>query len=106
MKDWAKFLTIHLNGFNGISSPILSVDGFKKLHEPYPGQEYTYGGWRRAERPWAGGPVLTHDGSNRGNYATAWIAPRKNLLLLSVANIGDADEATDDVIRSLIPEKK
>ncbi len=105
MGDWAKFLKIHRDGFNGLSSPILAAEGFKKLHQPYPGQEYTPGGWLRLERPWAEGPVLTHDGSNNGNFSTAWIAPKKNMVLLSVANIGGADEATDKVIQLLISDK-
>lgn len=104
MTDWAKFLAIHRDGFNGKSSVILKAVGFKKLHEPFPGQEYTYGGWGRIQRPWAGGDVLTHDGSNNGNFASAWIAPKKNLILLSVANMGGAAEgAIHEVVETLIP---
>ena len=108
MEDWAKFLIIHRDGFNGLSSTILSAEGFSKLHTPYQGQEYTPGGWRRLDRPWADGPVITHDGSNKGNFSTAWIAPKKNMILLSVANTGDGDgdEPTDKIIQLLIHNRK
>ncbi|RYZ58505.1 MAG: class C beta-lactamase-related serine hydrolase [Proteobacteria bacterium] len=107
MQDWAKFLTIHRNGFNGKSSVILEAEGFKKLHEAYPGQEYTYGAWGRIPQPWAGGDALTHAGSNNGNYVTAWIAPKKNLILLSVANMGgEAAVATDEVVQALLSSQK
>lgn len=63
-------------------------------------------GWIRTQRPWADGDVLTHDGSNRYNFASAWIAPRKDMILLSVANIGEAERATDEVIKLLISAEK
>lgn len=87
MQDWAKFIQLHIDGFNGKPS-LLTAASFSKLHTSYPGQEYTYGGWFKVERAWAGGVVFTHDGSNTLNYATVWWAPNRNLAVMAVSNIG------------------
>ena len=89
--DWGKFAKLHMDGYNGLPTPILTNASFKKLHENYPGQEYTYGGWSRNTRSWADGPVLSHAGSNNMNAANIWIAPLKSLCLLSATNIGGGD---------------
>lgn len=89
MADWAKFGKLHVDGFNGINTPILKASSFVKLHTPYPGQNYTYGGWVRTTADWAGGTVLTHNGSNTMNYAEIWLAPLKNMVLLSATNVAD-----------------
>lgn len=104
MSDWAKFLQLHLDGFNGKDTVILKATSFAKLHQSYPGQPYTYGGWIRAKRDWASGDVLTHAGSNTINYANVWLAPKKNMGLLSVANAGTAQafQATNDAVTALI----
>lgn len=106
MQDWAKFLKIHIDGFNGKSSKILNARGFIKLHTAYPGQNYTYGGWGIEQRDWGGGTVLTHAGSNTYNLVNVWLAPLKNLGFLSVTNIGDdkAYSATDEAIGEAIAE--
>jgi len=100
LEDWAKFAQFHLDGFNGKSSELLSAVGFQKLHQSYPGQEYTFGGWIRVNRPWARGPALTHAGSNTMNYANIWIAPLRKISFLSATNMGgdDAAKATDEVV--------
>lgn len=107
MNDWGKFLQMHLKGFNG-ESGLLSVASFQKLHTLYPasGSVYTYGGWMRVERAWAGGPALTHAGSNTYNYSNVWIAPRKKAVLMSVTNVGgdDAFQALDETISHMIKE--
>jgi len=105
LKDWAKFLNVHVEGFNG-SSKLISVESLKKLHSTYPeeGSDYTYGGWLQLERSWARGMVLTHAGSNVSNYANVWLAPEKKAILISTTNSGgeSARQATNDVIVELI----
>ncbi len=102
MGDWAKFLALHMDGFRGRATKVLKAESFQKLHEA--AGEYTYGGWIRTERKWAGGPALTHSGSNTMNYATAWIVPMQERIYLSVTNMGGekAFAATDAVIGQLI----
>ena len=91
MNDWAKFAQLHIDGFNKLSTIVLKPESFVKLHTKFPGQDYTYGGWQLVERPWGGGPVLTHRGSNNHNATELWIAPLKNVALLAATNIaGDA----------------
>lgn len=106
IEDWAKFARFHIDGFNGKSTSLLSTKSFQKLHESYPGQEYTYGGWMRVNRAWAGGPALTHGGSNTLNFAKIWIAPLQNAALLSTTNIGGnvGALATDEAIGVLLSE--
>jgi CubicO group peptidase (beta-lactamase class C family) len=87
MQDWAKFIQLHIDGFNG-KPALLTTASFSKLHTSYPSQEYTYGGWIRTERVWANGAVFTHDGSNTFNYATVWWAPNRDLAVMAVSNIG------------------
>lgn len=104
LNDWNKFLTIHIQGFNGVSN-LLTPKSFRKLHTPYPesGETYTYGAWIRLRRNWGNGPVLTHAGSNMVNLANVWLAPKKKAALMSTSNAGDwpALNATDDAITEL-----
>jgi hypothetical protein len=92
--DWAKFLQMHLDGHNGVQGLLVSTSVFTKLHTAYPGQTYTYGGWILTQRDWAGGPVLTHEGSNTLNLAAVWIAPAKNRILMTATNIATDDART------------
>lgn len=104
MTDWAKFLRLHVKGFRGEKTALLQPATFVRLHTPLGGQDYTPGGWIRTERDWAGGPVLTHAGSNTLNLAVTWLAPRKNLGVLAVTNRADgqADDGTDAAIGLLL----
>ena len=104
--DWSKFLSMHLAGFKG-QPGLVSTDSFEKLHTVavQDGSNYTYGGWTRFHRNWAGGDVLTHNGSNTMNYAQAWIAPMKDAVLMSEANIG-GDEAIKETDRAIEMLKK
>jgi hypothetical protein len=47
-------------------------------------------GWAVAELPWAKGVVLTHDGSNTMNYASAMLLLDRGIAVLAVSNAGDA----------------
>ena len=90
MADWARFLRLHSDGFNGLPTPILSPASFAKLHAPYPGGEDTYGAWVRMEgREWAHGPVFGYEGDNTLNHALVLFAPKIGTIFIAVTNYGD-----------------
>ncbi len=102
--DWQKFLSLHVQGFNG-DSTFLKPDTFKKLHStPAPSETYTFGGWLRLERRWAQGPAFTHSGTNTLNYARTWIAPKRKAILMVVTNAHDESIHTtiDEMFSALI----
>src|SRR5207248_2506036 len=94
LPDWARFIADQLRGARG-GRALLKAETYKKLHtSPYDDRFYTLGGWgglAKDER--AGGPLLRHDGSNGMSFATAWVAPRRDLAVLVVTNQGDAAAA-------------
>lgn len=92
LTDWGKFLAVHLAGARG-ESTMLTKDTMTRLHQPPSGGDYA-AGWMVADQPWAGGRVLAHDGSNTFWYASAWIAPEKNMVLTVVANRADERATT------------
>jgi CubicO group peptidase (beta-lactamase class C family) len=86
--DWGKFLQLHLKGARGVST-LVSLDDITKMHTPWPGGDYALG-WIVTDQSWAGGKVLTHDGSNTMFYATVSIAPAKNRIFVVASNRADA----------------
>lgn len=102
LKDWAKYTTFHLAGARG-EGQLLRPSTFQKLHTPLEGQDYALG-WISVHRDWAGGPALTHAGSNTMWYAIIWLAPRKNFGVLTITNIGGdkAAKACDEAVAALI----
>jgi CubicO group peptidase (beta-lactamase class C family) len=102
MTDWAKFVNLHLHAARG-DARMLKAETSTHLHTPSPGTDYACG-WIITKRPWADGTVLTHNGSNTMWYAVVWIAPKKDLAVLVVANQGDkeAEKACDDTAGALI----
>src|SRR5262249_21838152 len=100
--DWAKFAALHLAGERG-DSRILKPATLKTLHIPPPSCDYA-GGWVVAERSWAGGAALNHNGSNTSWYATIWLAPARNFAILVATNQGDrqAEQACDQTASALI----
>lgn len=121
--DWSKFIAMHLAGARGQDftgngcKVMLSADDFTVLHTPYAkrdgkqppkgeaGADYACG-WGVAERPWAGGRVLTHNGSNTMWFSVVWIAPEKNFAVLAACNQGGdkGAKATDDAVSKLIEQ--
>ena len=74
MEDWSKYIAANLLGSNG-KSDLLQRKTFQTLHTPYAKDEHSYAmGWTAVERPWGGGTVLTHSGSNTMFFCTVWIA--------------------------------
>jgi CubicO group peptidase (beta-lactamase class C family) len=112
LPDWARFIADQLRGARG-GRGLLRPETYRKLNEsPYPGRFYTLGGWGgHPDDGRAGGPVLSHDGSNTLSYATAWVAPRRDLAVLVVTNQGGGagekacHEARDLLLDKYLPGK-
>ena len=99
LRDWGKFLAVVLAGMRGERGPVV-----KRLYTPPSIDEHRYaGGWMWAERPWAGGAVATHSGSNTMWLATAWLAPAKNLAFVAATNVFDPKTA-DAAFATTIPK--
>jgi CubicO group peptidase (beta-lactamase class C family) len=103
LADWAKFAELHLEAERGEKTALLSPESMSKLHTAPPDGKYALG-WGVVERPWAGGKVLTHIGSNTMFYASVWLVPAKNLLFLVATNSGDesAEKAINEVLPYLV----
>ena len=104
--DLARYGTFHAREGRGEASPLISPGNFSRLHEALSGETYALG-WSTGMRPWAGGRVISHSGSNVQWYTNVWIAPLKQAVLIAVTNIGDntgtvARDTTNDVITALI----
>ena len=102
LEDWAKFALLHLLGSHG-DTALLKKAGFDKLHTAPPGQDYAMG-WLAVTRPWAGGVLLTHAGSNTMNFAVIWLVPEKNFAVLVATNCYDeqAEKTCDKVVVTLL----
>jgi CubicO group peptidase (beta-lactamase class C family) len=102
IQDWSKYVADFLRGMEG--KPALLPDAaYKKLSTPPFGGDYALG-WIVTERDWAGGTALTHGGSNTMNYATVWIAPKRDFALLACTNQGGdaAQQACDAAVVALL----
>lgn len=100
--DWGKFVADQLAGLNG-KDGVLRASTYVQMHTPAFGGSYA-GGWLVTSRPWGGGTVYTHNGSNTMNFATVWMAPARDFAVLIVTNRGGAvaQQATDDAAAALI----
>jgi len=102
MGDWAKFAAQHLP--TALSATrLVRQETLRVLHDAPDGQGFALG-WIVCERPWGGGKVLTHAGSNTMNYAVAWLAPKRDFAVLVATNLGNgtAPKATDETAAMLI----
>jgi len=107
--DWAKFVAFQLT--DGQSHPgLLRPEYFVKMHTPMPvkGEDGYAMGWATTQRDWAGGLALNHSGSNTMWYATVWMAPKRDMAILTVCNrAGPGDlgfDACDDLCGVLIKD--
>jgi hypothetical protein len=59
-----------------------------------------------AERKWAGGKVIWHNGSNTMNFCVAWLAPLRDFACLALTNQGGltADGGCDQACERLIAQ--
>lgn len=84
LPDYAKFARLFLTDGGGLLRP----DSLRRLATPQGGATDGYAmGWQTyGNRPWANGPVLTHEGSNTLWHASALIAPAKGIAILVCGN--------------------
>jgi CubicO group peptidase (beta-lactamase class C family) len=89
LPDWAVFARAQL-----LRDPKLLQDATWTTLQtalPLPDRGGGYAmGWLVAELPWAKGVVLTHDGSNTVNYASAMLLVDPRIAVLVATNAGDA----------------
>ena len=99
--DWAAFIAANLPS---ATTTLVKPATLKKLHTPAPGEPKYAMGWIIADnQPWAGGPALTHAGSNTMWFAVAWLAPARDFAILVACNQPDA-RACNDAILTLIAD--
>jgi CubicO group peptidase (beta-lactamase class C family) len=99
LPDWNKFVVMHLSSELG-NNHFLSQSTIQKLHTPYPGQEYTFGGWNKIQTKW-GGTTFYHDGNNTLNFARAAWSSEKNKVILVTSNSG-TKEGQEAVIEAFL----
>jgi CubicO group peptidase (beta-lactamase class C family) len=104
--DLAKYAAMHVAGARGATGLLLRPETFARLHTPAAGQDYAFG-WNSTSRPWGGGTVLNHTGSNVQWLSNVWLVPNKDAALIVLTNIGDnvgqtAFNTTDEVVGLLI----
>ncbi len=101
IEDWAKYVAANLPGGK---TKLVKPETLKKLHTHPPGEPKYAMGWAIADnQPWAGGPALTHAGSNTMWFAVAWLAPEKDFAVLVACNAADG-EACNDAVLELIAD--
>ena len=99
--DWAKFVAANLPA---AKTKLVKRETLEKLHTPVPGEPKYAMGWIIADgQPWAGGPALTHAGSNTMWFAVAWLAPGKDFAVLVACNQAN-DNACNDAVLALIAD--
>ncbi len=97
LRDWGKFLRLHLTGAWG--SLYLQPATLARLHtehasNPLWPQRYGWG-WGIFDE--FGGQALGHDGSNGSWYCSVAVYPEQGFALLAVSNIGGDDNGNGDV---------
>ncbi len=101
MEDWARFIADQLKGARG-EKALLKPASYEMLHKP--NLENYAMGWIVVNRPWAGGPALTHSGDNTLNYCITWLAPKKGFAVLVCTNQGGQGQAADAAASALIQQ--
>lgn len=112
MQDWAKYLRLHLYP-DGLEQhprnrtdrdpPIpIRRETLQHLHTPGLQQGYA-GGWTVSDRPWAGGRILTHNGSNTVWYCVVFLAPEQGRGVFAASNYGlGAIQPCDEALQWLL----
>ncbi len=106
LADWARFVALHLEGARG-RPRLLGAASFARLHaRAAPDDDFAMG-WIVAERPWANGRVLTHEGSNTMWTCVVWLAPERDFAVLVTCNQGGdgAHQACDRACAALIRDQ-
>jgi len=105
--DWARFARWRLAAEAGHQT-LLRDETARALTDsivPYPGSADSYAmGWVVADRAWAGGRSLQHNGSNILNYASAVLAPvaRWGMVVATNQGPGEAENPANPVLGRLI----
>jgi CubicO group peptidase (beta-lactamase class C family) len=101
--DLAKYAAWQVKGARGKGS-LLKPETFKRLHTRFGGDGDYACGWAVTTRPWGGGEVLTHNGSNTMFYTVIWLAPKKDFAVVVCTNVGgdDGTKGTDAAAGALI----
>jgi CubicO group peptidase (beta-lactamase class C family) len=105
--DWGKYARLHLRGMLG-KQGFLAPQSLQQLYEVPQGSSYAMG-WNVLSRPWAGGMVLQHNGSNVQNYSVLWLAPLRNYGVLVATNCSDqanirTAQACDEVASAVVTQ--
>jgi CubicO group peptidase (beta-lactamase class C family) len=102
MADWGKFLADQMRGGSGKPS-LLPAAIYTAMQTPASGSDYGFG-WSIVPRPWAGGKMLSHAGSNTMNYAACWLGPARGYGVLVCSNQGgDAPgHATNEAAEAML----
>jgi len=83
--DWLKYVKLHLAGHNHARTPLLSHESFGKLHKPFRGGDYTFGGWN-FDKDSEGRARFSHNGSNTLNYSLVGFTPEAQTAAVAVTN--------------------
>jgi CubicO group peptidase (beta-lactamase class C family) len=100
--DMARYCAFHVAGDRG-EGRLLQPATFQKLHADVANQGYALG-WGVTQRPWGGGKVLQHTGSNLQWYTNVWLAPNVSFAVVILTNIAGTPgaSATDAVAGRMI----
>lgn len=102
LTDYAKFIRLFLTE----GGRLLKPETIAHLTTPPTQGDQSYaGGWLTfAQRPWAKGPALAHEGSNTFWHAFAAVGPAAGLAVITAANAdaGGGAKATQDLALQLI----
>jgi len=106
LQDWATWVREVMLSVKGESSKLPASYG-EKIRNASDKNEYV-NGWIKVRRSWSKGAVLSHSGSNRMNYSSAWIAPTEGVAYIAVTNDGGKTAASslDTAIAALILGKE
>lgn len=107
LRDWATFVTQHIEGHNGSDEGVISSETFRRLHFDTGHSGYV-GGWSVGIMDWAEGEAesafgeaWTHSGSDGTWHSLVWAAPELDLVLLAASNSGTEPMACHQAITKL-----
>jgi CubicO group peptidase (beta-lactamase class C family) len=101
--DWAKFITMQLEGENG-GSTLLGADNFKILHTAPFNDGYALGWFVQPYYLWTGGKILSHGGDTTTDHADVWmvVSAKSNFAVLVTTNINDPANKAEMNLENLI----
>ena len=102
LRDWAKFVNMHLEGEKG-GSNLLKPETFKVLHTPPFGGDYALG-WYSFSSTDPEGAYLWHYGTHKVNRTEVWLSQSADFAVLVATNIEtpDTDRTVDLLVTTLV----